>query len=183
MLKTQVLIFLRPLAPKRAPNINRRIFSVYSVSSVYPVGINIPNGRIGPVYANRKSDINFLFVTNRTVGITGSVSRRGGGAVRPIVIAVLNFKGGIGKTTTAVNSAYALSLRGWPVLLIDIDERGQSTTHLGLEKDSGSGLYNVLLEKKGSIADLAQPTAFGVDIIPEEHSSARCSPKVFRTIS
>src|SRR2546425_9101475 len=53
-------------------------------------------------------------------------------------IAVVNQKGGVGKTTTAVNVAAGLALAGRPTLLIDLDPQGNATTGLGIQK---SGLY------------------------------------------
>ncbi len=62
-------------------------------------------------------------------------------------IAVLNQKGGVGKTTTAVNTAAALAAAGLKVAVIDLDPQAHLTIHLGLEPDTiESGSYKVLTQ-------------------------------------
>ncbi len=64
------------------------------------------------------------------------------------IIAILNQKGGVGKTTTAINVAAYLAKSGKRVLLVDFDPQGNATSGLGIDKNSiSSGVYDVLLGK------------------------------------
>ena len=60
------------------------------------------------------------------------------------VYAIANQKGGVGKTTTAVNVAACIAEAGYETLLVDVDPQGNATVGLGLSRDSGPGLYEVL---------------------------------------
>lgn len=62
-------------------------------------------------------------------------------------IAIINQKGGVGKTATAVNLGAALATRGKRVLLLDMDPQGHLTLHFGMDGDaSGTGIYEVLTQ-------------------------------------
>ncbi|HYT89802.1 MAG TPA: AAA family ATPase [Gemmataceae bacterium] len=64
-------------------------------------------------------------------------------------IAIINQKGGVGKTTTAVNVAAALARCGQRVCIIDLDPQAHATTHLGIEPDGKSlSMYDVLIESR-----------------------------------
>ena len=78
---------------------------------------------------------------------------------KPLILAVANQKGGVGKTTTAVNLATAFALSGIAVLLIDMDPQGNASTGLGVNRaDRHGGTYNLLID--GELADEAiRPTA------------------------
>ena len=84
------------------------------------------------------------------------------------VIAVANQKGGVGKTTSAVNIAACMAASGRRVLLFDLDSQANATSGLGLEKVEGASAYRVLLGE-GSLLERIQKTAYDrLEIIPSE---------------
>lgn len=85
---------------------------------------------------------------------------------------IANQKGGVGKTTTAVNLAAALAHRKIPTLLIDLDPQANATSALGVEKQAGRSLYGPI-HGEGSAMDMIVPTKIPhLAIIPSEEDLA-----------
>ena len=85
-------------------------------------------------------------------------------------IAIVNQKGGVGKTTTCVNLSAALTEAGKRVLLCDFDPQANSTSGMGVDKTVSRGVYDVLI---GSIParEAVAPTRFG-DVMPSNKALA-----------
>jgi chromosome partitioning protein len=86
----------------------------------------------------------------------------------PRVIALANQKGGVGKTTTAINLGTALATRH-RVLLVDLDPQGNASTGLGVPRQArGAGSYALLLGS-ASLAEVIRPSAVpGLDLLPAD---------------
>jgi len=95
----------------------------------------------------------------------GARNRPRGGTRR--TIAVANQKGGVGKTTTAVNLAAALAQTGRRVLVVDIDPQGNATTALGIEKTSVKRcVYDVLLKAAQVDVVTVDTKVAGLSLVP-----------------
>ncbi len=73
------------------------------------------------------------------------------------IIAIANQKGGVGKTTTAINLSASLALKNWRTLIVDFDPQGMATIGLGKTKEKQKGIYQALMNGT-YMMDLILPT-------------------------
>src|SRR5690606_7289046 len=86
---------------------------------------------------------------------------------RPRIITIANQKGGVGKTTTAINLATALAAIGERVLIVDLDPQGNASTGVGINRQDRHVSSYDLLTGEADVAESAMPTAVpGMSIIP-----------------
>ena len=103
-------------------------------------------------------------VASPHLGAPGPGARAPAG--RPRIIAVATQKGGVGKTTTAINLGTALAAAGHPVLLLDIDPQGNASTGLGIPPSAREpGCYD-LLQGTPLAATLRQTPVPGLSVVP-----------------
>jgi chromosome partitioning protein len=98
-----------------------------------------------------------------------------------LVFTIANQKGGVGKTTTAVNLAAALADKKIPVLLVDLDPQANATSALGIEKEEGRSLYGPL-HGEGAALDMIVATAVkNLSLLPSEEDLAAAEIELAQT--
>jgi chromosome partitioning protein len=97
------------------------------------------------------------------------------------VFTIANQKGGVGKTTTAINLSYALAESGIRTVLVDLDPQANATSGLGLEKEEGGSLYGPLCGE-GNALEKVQPvgTSENLFMIPSEVDMAAIEIELYQ---
>jgi chromosome partitioning protein len=96
-----------------------------------------------------------------------------------MILAIANQKGGVGKTTTAINLAAALAMRGKPTLLIDLDPQGNSSMSYIDIRAAEKSMYDVFVDKAVALKDVIVPaTQPNLSIAPARIALAKLESRL-----
>jgi chromosome partitioning protein len=100
------------------------------------------------------------------------------------VIAVLNQKGGVGKTTSTINIAAGIAKAGLRVLVIDLDPQANATSGFSVDKSKLTvSIYDVLVAKAPAVTTIVKTSTQGIDIIPATTSLAAAEQELVSVMS
>ena len=100
------------------------------------------------------------------------------------IVAIINQKGGTGKTTTAINLGASLAYQGYRTLIVDLDPQGHTTVGIGIDTESIAGsMAEVMTVPKKSINEVVVPTyILGLDVAPAHIHLARAAEQVYTRV-
>ena len=96
------------------------------------------------------------------------------------IFSIANQKGGVGKTTTAVNLTCGLARRGVPALLVDLDSQANATSALGFAKTEGASLYGALTGEAQAAEKIIATGTPNLDLIPSEVDMAAAESELLQ---